>query len=145
MVLNKKRISFDKYLIPVLPHLQYEKDGNVQDGEVLFIIDREGSFTISFETGMACIDLMIQPNGEYHDMNLFKGNKRLHICYLQQKRNTRTHMGYFHYELVDEAGKLHILPGQIGIDFFGQNGVVLEAMTVLQDILFGLQVKEDPV
>ena len=42
MVLQKKKIPFEKYLIPVLPHLQYEKDGNAQDGEVLFIMDHAG-------------------------------------------------------------------------------------------------------
>ena len=143
MVLQKKKIPFEKYLIPVLPHLQYEKDGNVQDGEVLFIADRSGSFTISFETGMACFDLLEHIQSGYHDMNLFKENKRLHICYPRQKKHLQTHMGYFHYELIDAKGRMHILPGQIGMVSPYQYEIILKAMTVLQDILFGLQLKTE--
>ncbi len=141
MVLQKKKILFEKYLIPVLPHLRYEKDGSEQDGEVLFIMDHAGFFTISFETGMSCLDLLEHEKGEYHDMNLFKENKRLHICYPQQKKHLQMHMGYFHYELIDAKGRLHILPGQIGIDSPHKYEISLKAMSVLQDILFGLQLK----
>ena len=145
VVLYKKKIPFEKYMIPVLPHLQYEKDGNTQEGEVLFIMDRAGLFTISFETGMACLDLAENMQGEYNDMNLFKENKRLHISYPRKKGNTKTHMGYFHYEVIDEGGKLHILPGQIGINYHNKYEITLKAMTVLQDILLGLQIKPDMV
>jgi hypothetical protein len=90
---------------------------------------------------MACFDLLEHMQGEYHDMNLSRENKKLHISYPQQKNPLQMHMGYFHYELTDAEGQLHILPGQIGIDSPSKYEISLKVMTVLQDILFRLQLK----
>ena len=143
MRLCKKKVPFEEYLVPVLPHLIYEKDGSEKHGEVLFIADRRGCFTISFESGMQCFDLLVKEQEEYHNMHLAKENKRLHLCYPMQRKNGRMHMGYFHYELTDEKGELHILPGQIDIGLPQKYEHSLKAMTVLQDILFGLRLRPD--
>ena len=143
MLLCKKKMSFEKYLVPILPDLIYEKDGDEQQGEVLFIADQLGCFTISFESGMQCFDLLIGEREEYHNMHLAKENKRLHLCYPMRRNHAYTQMGYFHYELTDEKGKLHILPGQINISLPQEYGHSLKTMTVLQDILFGLRLRPD--
>ena len=139
MRLRKRKVSFDEYLVPVLPDLIYEKDGSGQNGEVLFIADRSGCFTISFESGMQCFDLMLQEQEGYHDMNLSKENKNLHLCYPRRRKTQNVRMGYFHFELTDKKGQLHILPGQIGIDAPQDYESSLKVLTALQDILSGLK------
>ncbi len=143
MLLCKKKMSFEKYLVPILPDLIYEKDGDEHQGEVLFIVDQLGCFTISFESGMQCFDLLVKGQEEYHNMDLSKENKRLHLCYPMQRNHGKTHMGYFHYELTDEKGKLHILPGQINISLPQEYEHSLKAMIVLQGIMFGLRLRPD--
>ena len=143
MLLCKKKMAFEEYLVPILPNLIYEKDGNEQHGEVLFIDDQFGCFTISFESGMQCFDLLVKEQEGYHNMHLTKENKRLHLCYPVQRKNARIHMGYFHYELTDETGKVHILPGQIDIGLPQKYEHSLKAMTALQEILFGLRLKPE--
>lgn len=141
MLLRKKNMPFEEYLVPVLPHLIYEKDGNEQLGEVLFIADHGGIFTISFESGMQCFDLLVAEQGEYHRMALKKENKSLHLCYPMQQNEQEGHMGYFHYELTDAAGGLHILPGQIDIGIPRSYEHSLKVMSALQEILFGLKLR----
>ena len=143
MLLCKKKVSFDEYLVPILPNLIYEKDGNEQHGEVLFIADQFGCFTISFESGMQCFDLLVKGQEEYHDMHLSKENRRLYLCYPMQNKNQKGRMGYFHYELTDANGELHILPGQIDIGLPQKYEHSLKAMTVLQEILLGLRLKTE--
>ena len=141
MLLCKKKMAFEEYLVPILPNLIYEKDGNEQNGEVLFIAEQFGDFMISFESGMQCIDLLVEGRDEYHKMHLEKENKKLLLCYPIQKEKLRSQIGYFHYELIDRNGGLHILPGQINIELPLQYDHSLKAMSVLQEILWGLQLK----
>ena len=141
MLLCKKKMSFEEYLVPVLPNLIYEKDGSEQQGEVLFIAEQFGNFTISFESGMECFDLLVREQEDYHKMHLSRENKKLYLCYPMRRENAQLHMGYFHYELTDEKGELHVLPGQIDIGLPQEYEHSLKVMTVLQDILFGLQLK----
>jgi len=115
-VTNNSMISFDKYLFPLLPELIYCKDGDIKD-ELLFIEDHGGTFTLSFEKGMKCIDLIVASEQKdcFGRLQYQQGNKKLHFCYPLQSDELRPHMGFFHIEIRDDFGRVHILPGQLRI------------------------------
>jgi len=140
---KENNVIFDKYILPVLSDLIYTKDGNEKLGELLFIDDISGRFTISFETGMNCLDLQLKsnPSEKIHSMELSENNKKMHLCYPLQYKTNSSRMGYFHFELTDKNGGLHILPGQISMGPPQNNKDDVDTLAVLNSLLCGFNLK----
>jgi len=140
-VLIEKSISFDGYVFPKLEGLIYEKDGDKEGGEVLFIDDTKGRFTITFEVGMQCLDLLLSASrrDDFQTMEYVHNNKRLHLCYPQQAKKTRPSMGYFHLEITDENGDVHILPGQMSIVPDVDYSAGLLEFVILHKLFYGIR------
>ncbi len=131
------RIRFEQFSFPVLPGLVYEKDGNKRIGELLFIDDSRGRFQIYFESGMSCLDLLVwernpeQISWQEHSFGALK----LHLCYPERGRRTPSSVGFFHAELTDTDGVIHILPGQIKLERPARQLDGLRCLTALCELM----------
>ena len=141
---NNSMISFGKYLFPLLPELIYCKDGDNED-ELLFIEDNEGIFTLSFEKGMKCIDLLVASEQEecFGRLQCQQGNKKLHFCYPLQSDESRPHMGFFHVEICDNSGQIHILPGQLCISPPNKYIDILKEYPAFKKLFCGFQLSAE--
>ena len=107
-------LLFERFKFMVLPHLNYSIDG-LPGSRCLFITDDE-SFIISFEENMGCMDLL-----EYGESSHLSIVSEFHYKkkYLHQLRTDTTarkgfgNFAFFHMELYDSNGNIHILPGQM--------------------------------
>ena len=141
---NNSMISFGKYLFPLLPELIYCKDGDNED-ELLFIEDNEGIFTLSFEKGMKCIDLLVASEQEdcFGRLQYQQGNKKLHFCYPLRSDESRAGMGFFHIEICDDSGRVHILPGQLCISPPNKYIDTLKEYTAFKKLFCGFQLSAE--
>ena len=106
MNLEEHRCLFDQFRVRELEDFSYYSSG--QPGQrVLFIENREETVLITFEEGMACMDLI--DNTE----NAETGELRMEEKYLHYRKWTGNRGAFFHMELPDETQKLHCLPGQL--------------------------------
>lgn len=140
------RIRFEQFSFPVLPGLVYEKDGNPCIGELLFIDDSRERFRIYFESGMSCLDMRVwerDPEHVYCQQHSF-GNITLHLCCPVSVCGKQSCVGYFHAELMDEDGVVHILPGQLSLERPGHRLDGLRCITALFELMDGLRVDPMP-
>lgn len=117
------RILINGFYIPVLPQLTYFKDG--EDAKtVLFIEDPNEQFLIAFQEGMECIDLIVEDTDmhKYIHSEYTQNNRYLHQCkrnpqksIRKRSKKKRNNMVYFHMEIQDENGAVHVCPGQMSV------------------------------
>lgn len=141
------RVRFEQYSFPVLPGLIYEKDGNEHIGELLFIDDGRDRFQIYFESGMACLDLRAwEKDPEKVTWREYSfGNLKLHLCGPARGDGKVAFVGYFHAELTDDVGRVHILPGQLSLARPAGQLDGLRCITALCELMDGLRVEPDAV
>ncbi len=140
------RIRFEQFSFPVLPGLVYEKDGNKRIGELLFIDDSRGRFQIYFESGMSCLDMMVwerNPEQTAWQQHSF-GALKLHLCYPEQDCRKHSCVGFFHAELTDTDGVIHILPGQIKLEHPARQLDGLRCITALCELMDELRLEPNP-
>lgn len=134
-------ISFNGFRFPFLPKLNYFKDGKDAANSILFIMDPDEAFQISFEGGMKCIDLLLKERkvSGYTYSEYRVGNKYLH------QGRTEFHnpsdlrgIAYFHMEVPDMNGKIYICPGQmsVALNYSWSDGVE----PTLRELLNGLMI-----
>lgn len=111
------RISvFDRYSLVIPPELKRRMDGP-PGKRVVFIMDAEENFLISFEENMECMDLtgascdcVIKRIESEHQSN----DRYIHQLRTDpQKRPGAGNYAFFHMKIPDEDGTIHILPGQM--------------------------------
>lgn len=140
---QSERIRFEQFSFPILPGLVYEKDGNQRIGELLFIDDSRGRFRIYFESGMSCLDLRVcerDPEKVFVQQHSL-GHLTLYLCYPVQDCGKQPSVGYFHAELTDANGIVHLLPGQISLERPTRQMDGLRGITALYDLMDGLRVE----
>lgn len=128
-----KQATFENYIFQIPPKLCFEKDGNEQYGENLFVYDPQEKYMISFESGMPCFDLRYRENPNYRSEEYGDGHIKIKLCYPEASRKVHGYMVYFHVELPDAKGKIHNLPGQMNIS--SGNGWSLESKNILMELL----------
>ena len=134
---------FDKYSLVVPPELKCHLDG-LPGRRNVFIMDFDESLMISFEEGMECMDLTRTScdSGVKCIESEYQGNGR-YIHQIRSDPETRPGIGnyaFFHMEIPDETGELHILPGQMTAedDYQWSDGVE----PILIDLMNGIVMKE---
>lgn len=143
-MLPEKRVTFEHYSFPMIPGLIYEKDGNDHSGHLLFIDDPGERFSISFESGMGCIDLRVAEIGrrDFASVELALEHLKIHLCYPVQDSGNRSSMGYFHVEMWDKTGRVHVLPGQMRIEPPIKYEEGLRTFSALRELISGLRLEQ---
>lgn len=132
---------FDEFNLCYPAELEVHKDGT-SPTQVLFLAANDGSFCISFEEGMTCMDL--RESSDFPTSARIHSEHRSGGKYIHQLRtdpNSRPGIGnfaFFHMEIPDETGKVHTLSGQMvsSADHRWSEGVE----PILLDILDGIAV-----
>ncbi|MBO5330196.1 MAG: hypothetical protein J6A71_06755 [Anaerotignum sp.] len=114
---DQEWLMFNGFIFPLLPQLYYRADGRAGE-RILMINDEEETFSISFEQGMECLDLLQTSSAErpkiYSEYR--KDDRYLHQCKVFAQDGTAfKDIVYFHMELTDTDGTVHICPGQMFI------------------------------
>lgn len=140
------RIRFEQFSFPVLPGLVYEKDGNRQMGELLFIDDIRDRFRIYFESGMTCLDMRVWEQDPEHVVchRQAFGDLMLYLCCPVRDCGKQSCVGYFHAELTDADGVVHILPGQISLERPMRQLDGLRCITALFELMDELRFESIP-
>ena len=113
-------ITFDGFLFARDPSLFYFADGK-PGMRCLFISDENTKCPISFEEGMGCKDEALP--SESSILKFLPAEYRSGERYIHQIRSdpeTRPGIGnyaFFHMEIPDETGELHILSGQMNAPY----------------------------
>ena len=128
-----QQVTFENYTFQIPPKLCFEKDGNEQYGENLFVFDPQEKYLIYFESGMPCFDLRYHGNPNYRSEEYGDGHIKINFCYPGALRTKHDCMAYFHVELPDAKGNIHSLPGQMKIS--SGNGWSLESKNILMELL----------
>lgn len=138
---DSEYINFCGFLIPVLPEFTYREDGLVKGPRILFIEDLKEILLITLEEGMRCIDDLVIEHEErgYEAREYLNENKKLQIVYPSQPDMKPCMMGYFHVELTDKTGEIHILPGQIYMSHPGGYVTGIKAVPMLKELFYGVR------
>lgn len=117
-----------------------KEDGLVKGPRVLFIEDLKEILLITLEEGMHCIDDLVNKNEErgYEAKEYVHENKKLQIAYPCQSDMKSCRMGYFHVELTDKTGEIHILPGQMYVQGSDEYMGELKKVQALKELFYGL-------
>ncbi len=112
--LSDELCIFNGFQFPLLPGMSYMMDGKPGQ-RTLFISDMNEDIVISLEQGMKCLDLTIAKREvtacvhcEYR-----QDNKYLHQMKLLSGDKVFKNQVYFHMEVTDDDGTVHICPGQM--------------------------------
>ena len=73
------------------------------------------------------------------------GNLKLHLCGPARGDGKVAFVGYFHAELTDDVGRVHILPGQLSLARPAGQLDGLRCITALCELMDGLRVEPDAV
>ena len=138
--LDKSVCMFDKFSLIIPSNHQYYMDGK-RNHRVLFITDEQEDMLISFEEDMECMDMLrcIRKKNGVMESEYHTGNKYLHQTKQLAKETKRNKdLVFFHMEVPDENGVMHVCPGQLlrTPDMQQKDGVE----PVLKEILEGLTV-----
>ena len=126
---------FDEYCLRIPPKLKGYQDGP-PGRRVMFITDQKENFNISFEEGMKPMDTISE--GEGSSIVSYQYRQEGKYIHLQRRSESPIRYAFFHFELEDENGTAHVLPGQmvISTDYAWSDSVE----PVLMDLLSGITV-----
>lgn len=134
------RISvFDRYSLVIPPELKHHMEGSPPK-RVVFIMDAEEHFLISFEENMECMDLTrASCDSVIKRIESEHQSKDRYIHQLRTDPITRPGAGnysFFHMKIPDEDGAIHILPGQMTakVGYQWSEGVEPVLMKLLEGI-----------
>lgn len=112
--ISENMFIFNGFQFPILTGMNYMMDGSPGQ-RVLFISDMNENIIISFEQGMECLDITnakIDGTACVHS-EYRQDNKYLHqLKLLSGDKVFKNHI-YFHMEIIDNIGAVHICPGQM--------------------------------
>ncbi len=126
---------FDEYCLRIPPKLKGYQDGP-PGRRVMFITDQKENFNISFEEGMKPMDTISE--GEGVSTVSYQCRQEGKYIHLQRRSESPIRYACFHFELEDENGTAHVLPGQmvISTDYAWSDGIE----PVLMELLSGIAV-----
>ena len=126
---------FDEYCLLIPPKLKSRQDGP-PGRRVMFITDQKENFNISFEEGMKLMDTISE--GEGVSTVSYQCRQNGKYIHLQRRSEKPIPCAFFHLELEDAEGTMHVLPGQMVIytDYTWSDGIE----PVLMELLDGIAV-----
>ena len=113
--MNTQRVRFEDFVFHIPSEMLFEKDGNPERGECLFIHDLNEHCLISFESGMQCFDMILKEKADVCSEEYSTRQVKAMFCYPEMQTEKRRYMVYFHAEVLDSNGSIHILPGQMNV------------------------------
>lgn len=142
-----EQMVFNGFLFPILPGLKYFFDGSNSHPDQMFIEDADEMFTVSFENGMKCREIIEEKKADrqYEITDFRNGSKYICLCYPKYESSSLGTVGYFNIELTDDCGSIHNLPGQLYISQPKKFPDGIREYTILHQFLGDIQLSEKEV
>ncbi len=113
----EKRVLFDSFEFPIIRGLNYLMDEENPTTDYLFINEPHEKFSMYFERGQKPFEVTDKSatDKEYCLFQMKRPNRTIHFYCPERLPNRESVMWYFYVEILDEYGKVHILPGQMRV------------------------------
>ena len=119
--MTEKRILFGEFEFPVEKGLEYLINENVPETDFLLINEPHDTFSMTFEKDFPIFTV---PKNSDRDYFLFEQKRKDRVIKFfcpEKHEHLDTAVWYFCMELYDEGGEAHTLPGQVRVEFDGNN------------------------
>ena len=119
--MTEKRILFGEFEFPVEKGLEYLINENVPETDFLLINEPHDIFSMTFEKDFPIFTV---PKNLDRDYFLFEQKRKDRVIKFfcpKKHENLDSAVWYFCMELYDERGEAHTLPGQVRVEFDGNN------------------------
>ena len=131
----ENKIILSNFQIPIIKGLTYLTDNNESIESVVINAPRM-QYSLYFEKNMKNQD--IENIDEYNLILIKKNNHKIYFFYPYKQNKIKTTLWYFKIEILDEEGKVNILPGQVLMDSSiinkQRNFVKLPFMNILENV-----------
>ena len=131
----KNKIILNNFQIPIIKGLTYLTD-NSESIESVVINAPRMQYSLYFEKNMKNQD--IENIDEYNLILIKKNNHKIYFFYPYKQNKIKTTLWYFKIEILDEEGKVNILPGQVLMDSSiinkQRNSIKLPFMNILENV-----------
>ena len=131
----ENKIILSNFQIPIIKGLTYLTD-NSESIESVVINAPRMQYSLYFEKNMENQD--IENIDEYNLILIKKNNHKIYFFYHYKQNKIKTTLWYFKIEILDEEGKVNILPGQVLMDSSiinkQRNSIKLPFMNILENV-----------
>lgn len=131
----ENKIMLSNFQIPIIKGLTYLTD-NSESIESVVINAPRMQYSLYFEKNMKNQD--IENIDEYNLILIKKNNHKIYFFYPYKQNKIKTTLWYFKIEILDEEGKVNILPGQVLMDSSiinkQRNSIKLPFMNILENV-----------
>ena len=131
----ENKIILSNFQIPIIKGLTYLTD-NSESIESVVINAPRMQYSLYFEKNMKNQD--IENIDEYNLILIKKSNYKIYFFYPYKQNKIKTTLWYFKIEILDEEGKVNILPGQVLMDSSiinkPRNSIKLPFMNILENV-----------
>ena len=131
----ENKIILSNFQIPIIKGLTYLTD-NSESIESVVINAPRMQYSLYFEKNMENHD--IENIDEYNLILIKKNNHKIYFFYPYKQNKIKTTLWYFKIEILDEEGKVNILPGQVLMDSSiinkQRNSIKLPFMNILENV-----------
>lgn len=131
----ENKIILSNFQIPIIKGLTYLTDNSGSIESVVINAPRM-QYSLYFEKNMKNQD--IENIDEYNLILIKKNNHKIYFFYPYKQNKIKTTLWYFKIEILDEEGKVNILPGQVLMDSSiinkPRNSIKLPFMNILENV-----------
>ena len=119
--MTDKCILFGRFEIPVEKGLEYIVNESVPETDFLLINEPSYSFSMTFEKDFPIFTVPVGSERNYCLFELKRPNRIIKFFCPEKRENLDTAVWYFYVEIFDEEGETHALPGQVRVEFNGND------------------------
>ena len=119
--MTDKKIRFGKFEFPVEKGLEYLINEGVPETDFLLINEPSYSFSMTFEKDFPIFTVPVGSERNYCLFELKRPNRIIKFFCPEKRENLDTAVWYFYVEIFDEEGETHALPGQVRVEFNGND------------------------
>ena len=117
--MTDKTITFGNFEFPVKKGLEYLVNEVVPETDFLLINEPSESFSMTFEKDFPIFTVPEGTDRSYCLFELRRRERTIKFFCPERLNNLQTAVWYFYVDLFDEKGGVHTLPGQVRVEFDG--------------------------
>ena len=133
-------VLFDEFEFPKIKGFEYLTDDKPLNSDYMFINELNEGFSIYFEKDFPVFNIPKNSSRNYCFFELKRENKNIKFFCPERQKNINSSVWYFYLEIIDEKGKVHVLPGQVRVIFEGENMFQVKGVPKFIDVLENIKI-----
>ena len=133
-------VLFDEFEFPKMKGFEYLVDDKQLNSDYMFINELNDDFSMYFEKEFPVFYIPKNTSRDYCLFELKRENKNIKFFCPEKQKNINSSVWYFYLEILDDNGKVHILPGQIRVIFDGENMLQVKGTTKFIKVLENIKI-----